>query len=110
MKRSATVNIRPYLDADHRNQVVQLWELVFGYETAHNKPALVIDKKLETKDRLFFVALTQGKVVGTIMSGYDGHRGWIYSVAVDPQYRRQGIGSRLLSAAEQALIEKGCVK
>ena len=42
--------------------------------------------------------------------GYDGHRGWIYSVAVSPSRRRQGIGSRLVVHAERALTSKGCVK
>ena len=49
-------------------------------------------------------------VVGTIMAGYDGHRGWIYSVAVSPSHRRQGIGSRLVSHAERALTDRGCMK
>jgi ribosomal protein S18 acetylase RimI-like enzyme len=49
-------------------------------------------------------------VVGTTMAGYDGHRGWIYSVAVAPSHRRQGIASRLVVHAERALIGKGCVK
>ena len=48
--------------------------------------------------------------MGTIMAGYDGHRGWIYLVAVAPQGRRQNIGSRLVSHAEQALTRRGCVK
>ena len=99
-----------YNDHSHRNQVITLWETVFGYEAAHNRPALVIDKKLAANDNLFFVALDNDKVVGTIMAGYDGHRGWIYSVAVSPSHRRQGIGSRLVSHAEQALTAKGCMK
>jgi len=44
--------------------------------------------------------------VGTIMAGYDGPRGWIYSLAVFPSHRRQRVGSRLVVAAEQALINK----
>jgi ribosomal protein S18 acetylase RimI-like enzyme len=44
------------------------------------------------------------------MAGYDGHRGWIYSVAVHPSYRNQGIGSALVSYAERALASKGCMK
>jgi ribosomal protein S18 acetylase RimI-like enzyme len=44
------------------------------------------------------------------MAGYDGHRGWIYSLAVMPEYRRAGIGSRLLDHAESRLIALGCVK
>jgi ribosomal protein S18 acetylase RimI-like enzyme len=44
------------------------------------------------------------------MAGYDGHRGWIYSVAVSPAHRRQGIGSLLVAHAERALIDLGSVK
>jgi ribosomal protein S18 acetylase RimI-like enzyme len=102
--------ITTYLDSVHRSQVVALWEAVFGYEAAHNKPSLAIDKKLEADDQLFFVAVAGNAIVGTIMAGYDGHRGWIYSVAVAPTHRRQGIGSRLVSYAERALTGRGCVK
>jgi ribosomal protein S18 acetylase RimI-like enzyme len=101
--------ITPYQNADHRSQVIALWEAVFGYEANHNKPSLVIDKKCEVDD-LFFVAVDGRAVVGTIMCGYDGHRGWIYSLAVAPSHRRQGIGSRLVSHAERALGRRGCMK
>jgi ribosomal protein S18 acetylase RimI-like enzyme len=99
-----------YNDRAHREQVVALWKTVFAYETAHNRPDLVIDKKLAVNDDLFFVGLADNKVVGTVMAGYDGHRGWIYSVAVSPAHRREGIGSQLVSHAERALIAKGTVK
>jgi ribosomal protein S18 acetylase RimI-like enzyme len=102
--------ITPYVDAVHRSQVEALWKTVFGYEAAHNNPRLAIDKKLEVDDQLFFVAVEEMTVVGTIMAGYDGHRGWLYSVAVAPSHRRQGIGSRLVLHAERALSRKGCVK
>lgn len=102
--------ITPFQNATHRSQVISLWETVFGYEAAHNNPGLVIDKKIAVDDQLFFVAAADTAVVGTIMAGYDGHRGWIYSVAVAPSNRRQGIGSQLLSHAERALISKGCLK
>jgi ribosomal protein S18 acetylase RimI-like enzyme len=105
-----TINILPFQNATHRSQVVALWETVFGYEAAHNNPGLVIDKKVAVNDQLFFVAVTDSTVVGTIMAGYDGHRGWIYSVAVAPSHRKQGIGSQLVAHAERALTGKGCVK
>jgi ribosomal protein S18 acetylase RimI-like enzyme len=98
------------MDALHRSQVVALWKSVFGYDTPHNDPGLAIDKKLEVNDGLLFVAVAGTTVVGTIMAGYDGHRGWLYSLAVAPAHRRQGIGSRLVCHAESALITKGCVK
>ena len=76
--------IRQYQDTTDRIQVVELWRNVFGYETTHNEPNLSISKKIATKDGLFFVAVENADIVGTIMAGYDGHRGWLYSVAVDP--------------------------
>lgn len=102
--------IKPYDNEKHRDHVISLWNEVFGYEAAHNLPQLVIDKKLEFGDGLFFVALDEGAVIGTVMAGYDGHRGWIYSIAISPEYRHQGIGSLILSFAEQKLMELGCMK
>ena len=103
-------SITSYSNEIHRLQVIQLWETVFGYETAHNAPSVAIDKKLEAKDDLFFVALLGREIVGTILAGYDGHRGWLYSVAVHPSNRQEGLGSALVRHAEQALIKRGCMK
>ncbi len=103
-------SITTYSNDTHRSQVIHLWEKVFGYETAHNTPSVAIDKKLETKDDLFFVATFEEKVVGTILAGYDGHRGWLYSVAVDHSNRMKGVGTALVRHAEQALAGRGCMK
>ena len=94
----------------HRDQVISLWKDAFGYDASHNSPGIVIDKKIEFNDGLFFVAVDKGIVIGTVMAGYDGHRGWIYSLAVVPDCRNQGLGSALLAFAEQRLTEKGCMK
>jgi ribosomal protein S18 acetylase RimI-like enzyme len=102
--------ITDYADATHRDQVISLWQTAFNYGTAHNAPALGIDKKLAVADGLFFVALAQDLVVGTVMAGYDGHRGWLYSVAVDPRHRSRGIGTTLVAHAERALADRGCMK
>lgn len=98
-----------YDDSRHRAQTIALWKTVFGYEAAHNEPGLVIDKKIAVDD-LFYVALDGETVIGTIMTGYDGHRGWIYSVAVHPDHRRKGIGSKLLNHALAKLAALGCNK
>lgn len=97
-------------NSKHRELVIDLWQTVFGYEKAHNLPEVVIDKKLQNKDSLFFVAEVERKVVGTVMAGYDGHRGWIYSIAVHLEYQKQGIGSDLLSFIQGKLENLGCLK
>ncbi len=104
------MEIGRYQNDIHRAQVMQLWGDVLGYQSGHNAPALVIDKKLAVQDGLFFVALDAQTVVGTVLAGYDGHRGWLYSVAVHPAHQHQGIGSALVRHAEHVLVERGCMK
>ena len=94
----------------HSEQLAALWQHVFGYSSPHNAPKFVIDKKQAVGDGLLFVAEADGKIVGSVMAGYDGHRGWLYSLAVLPNYRNQGIGSRLVRHAEKYLSEMGCPK
>ena len=110
MDESPTFQITPFENTAHRAQVIALWEAAFGYEAPHNAPDLVIDKKRAVDDGLFFVAVEQGDVIGTVMAGYDGHRGWIYSIAVAAVHRQRGVGSALLTFAEERLAERGCPK
>ena len=102
--------VRPFkLDID-RNATVTLWKTVFAYDAAHNEPASVIDNKVAMNDGLFYVACNGNEIVGTVMAGYDGHRGWIYSLAVKPDQQRLGIGKKLMAHAEAALRELKCPK
>lgn len=75
-----------------------------------NEPAAAICRKLQQNDRMIFVAETDDGVIGCVLAGYDGVRGWIYNLAVRESHRRQGIGRQLLSHAEQALSSAGCPK
>lgn len=104
------VTIRGYNDETDRDDVVRLWSAVFDYRSPHNAPTRSIDLKLRLNDGLFFVAVEGAQVIGTVLAGYDGHRGWIYSLAVAPARRGQGTGSALLRHAEQALAALGCPK
>ena len=70
----------------------------------------MFDQKLATADELFFVAIADEQVAGTAMAGFDGHRGWLYRVAVAPELRRQGIATSLIRHCEQALARRGCLK
>jgi ribosomal protein S18 acetylase RimI-like enzyme len=103
------LQIRAYKSTDKR-AVVALWRKVFPDDPPHHDPAETIRQKVATQPELFFVATRRGAVVGTIMAGYDGHRGWIYRVAVSPRHQRRGIGTALVRRAEQELIARGAPK
>jgi ribosomal protein S18 acetylase RimI-like enzyme len=103
------MHIRDYRERDEQI-VVALWNHVLPDAAPHNDPATSIRKKLAVDRDLLLVAEIDGVVVGTAMGGYDGHRGWIYSVAVRPEHCRRGIGSALVRRLEAILSERGCLK
>jgi ribosomal protein S18 acetylase RimI-like enzyme len=109
MKEAISVDIRPFHESDEAD-VIALWEIVFGYPSPHNDPATVIGHKLAVQRELFFVARLDGRLIGTVMGGYDGHRGWVYSLAVVPEMRRRGIGTALMRHVERELAGRGCPK
>lgn len=99
-----------YDDEEHREGVIVLWKSVFNYKSPHNAPEISLSKKLGADDGLLFVAVEERKVIGTVMAGYDGHRGWLYSLAVELGERGRGVGGALMKTAESALAERGCLK
>jgi len=103
------LHIRPCTIHD-RTGVIALWERVFPDDPPHNAPAKVFDAKLAVRDDMLFVAMDADSIVGTAMAGYDGHRGWLYTVAVTPEHRRHGIGTALVRHAVGALHAAGCTK
>jgi len=105
---SDAVDVRRYRD-DDRAQLIALWRRVFPDDPPHNEPSAVIDAKLRVDD-LIFVAMLNGAVVGAAMAGYDGHRGWLYAVAVDEAVRRMSIGGALVRHAVAVLNGLGCGK
>ncbi|MCP5144051.1 MAG: GNAT family acetyltransferase [Gammaproteobacteria bacterium] len=100
--------IRKFQQAD-RDMLVALWRNVFPDDPPHNEPSSVIDAKCAVDD-LIFVAEDAGKLVGACMAGYDGHRGWLYAVAVEKEQRRNGTGGALVRYTMQALKDLGCIK
>ncbi len=102
------MNIRKFREAD-RDSLIKLWQTVFADDPPHNEPSKVIAAKLRIDD-LIFVAETNGQITGVCMAGYDGHRGWLYAVAIDPAHRRCGTGATLVKYSLQALKQLGCIK
>jgi len=103
-----TIEIRPFRP-DETEAVVSLWEAC-DLTRPWNDPRKDIERKLRVDPELFLVAVEDELVVGAVMAGYEGHRGWINYLAVEPGRRRQGLGSELMAAAERLLAERGCPK
>lgn len=102
------VHIRTYTPQDEE-AVIALWNHS-GLTRPWNDPRKDIDRKLLVRSDLFLVAEANGIVVGTVMVGYDGHRGWINYLGVDPECQRQGVGRALMAEAERLLRAEGCPK
>lgn len=100
--------MRTYRPSD-QEQVVGLWQEC-GLIVPWNDPRLDIERKSARQPELFWVVESDDRIVGTIMVGYEGHRGWINYLAVAPGYRRLSIGRRMLQRAEDELRKLGCPK
>lgn len=102
------MKIRPYDLADEA-AVIELWracDLVRPW----NDPRKDIARKLQVNPGWFLVAEQAGRIVGTVMVGYEGHRGWINYLAVEPSLQRGGLGRKLMAEAERILRVAGCPK
>lgn len=100
--------IRPFMEAD-TSAVVDLWKLC-DLTRPWNDPTKDITRKLTVQPELFLLAEQEGRIIGSVMAGYEGHRGWINYLAVHPDHRRAGLGRQLMAAAEKRLLSLGCPK
>lgn len=103
-----SVQLRAF-DRPDADAVVALWTAA-GLTRPWNDPYRDIDRKLTVQPELFLVAVDAERIVGSVMAGYDGHRGWLYYLAVDPVRRGERIGSSLVAHAERLLCGMGCPK
>ena len=102
------VEVRAYRESD-QDDVVNLWrecELVKPW----NDPAKDIRRKLDVQRDLFLVGLLNGKLVATVIAGYEGHRGWISYLAVAKECREMGFGRLMMDEVEERLRAMGCPK
>lgn len=89
--------------------VVDLWRAC-GLLVPWNDPIKDIQCKLRVQGDMFLVGLLGTQLVAAVMAGYEGHRGWINYLAIDPGYRKSGFGRLLMEEAEARLRELGCPK
>jgi ribosomal protein S18 acetylase RimI-like enzyme len=106
--KDAGVEPRGFQETD-REGLICLWsmcDLLRPWNNADHD----IDRKLDQDPRGLIVLELYGTVVGSVMAGYDGHRGWVNYLAVHPDRRSQGLGRLLMAAAEDHLTAVGCPK
>ena len=106
---TADVTIRSYLDSDEA-AVAALWRDVFANNRPWHDPLSDVRRKAAQSDELLLVGIADGVLIATILIGFDGHRGWLYRVAVTPAQRRHGVGRAMVRAAEERLRARGCPK
>ncbi|KAA8725999.1 MAG: GNAT family acetyltransferase [Ewingella americana] len=102
------MDIRIYRQDDF-DEVLTLWERC-DLLRPWNDPEMDIERKQNHSPELFLVAEVGGEVVGSVMGGYDGHRGSAYYLGVHPDYRGRGIANALINRLEKKLIARGCPK
>jgi ribosomal protein S18 acetylase RimI-like enzyme len=100
--------IRPF-EPEDQPAVIGLWRRC-GLTRPWNDPQKDIARKQAAQPELFLVGVVDGVIVATAMAGYDGHRGSVYYLAVDPGAQGKGLGRRLMAHVERALAELGCPK
>lgn len=100
--------VRLFVAGDEQ-AVIELWRRC-GLVVPSNDPAQDIRRKLEIDPTGLLVADDDGQLIGTVMLGYEGHRGWINYLAVLPDRQHQGVGRALMEDAERRLASRGCPK
>lgn len=103
------VCIREFHVQEDFERAVQLWTgMERGVRVGGSDTLAEIQKKLQRDPDLFLVAETDGELVGTVIGGFDGRRGFIYHLAVHAAHRIHGVGGRLMGEVESRLRSKGC--
>lgn len=100
------VRVKPASAAD-REAEVALWHSA-GLTRPWNDPGSDFDLALRNPTSAILLARDETAIIGSVMAGFDGHRGWVYYLATQPQSLTRGIGRKLMYAAEQWLIAHGC--
>ena len=100
--------LRAYRPSDH-DALVSLWSRC-GLLRPWNDPSRDIQRKLAHDPGGMLVLEAGNRLAGAVMAGYDGHRGWVNYLAVDPAYQRRGLGRLLMDEAERRLRAAGCPK
>ncbi len=109
--KTSPILIRQFEYPQDYQQVLDLWDsMERGVHVSRSDTPAEIEKKLARDPDLFLVAECDGRIVGSVIGGFDGRRGMVYHLAVDEAFRGKGVGSRLMDEVEARLRAKGCLK
>lgn len=103
------MDVRNYEDGDRR-AVIALWQACGLVVAGKNDPEADIDFAVASTDAAILVGVVEDEIAATVMVGHDGHRGWLYYVAVAPARQRRGLGWRMVEEAEAWLRQRGAPK
>jgi len=95
--------------ASDEAELLALWQAC-GLIVPWNNPHTDIARKTADSPGLFFTGRIGERLVASCMAGYDGHRGWIYYLAVHPSVQHRGYAAQLITHSESKLLELGCPK
>lgn len=108
---SSQHTIRMFRFADDYTPVIDLWNHAgSGIHLRRSDEPEEILKKLQRDPDLFLVAEMDGKIIGSVVGGFDGRRGLVYHLAVEESHRKQGLGQALMAELENRLRAKGCLR
>ena len=108
-RRGDALVIRPFREPDEL-EVMALWRDAFADDPSWNDPRAIIQRKLAVDRQLLLVGERHGRVVATVVGGFDGFRGWVYHLAVARDERRTGLGRAMMTEVESELRKLGCPK
>ena len=107
---TTSLTIRTYQPADH-DDLTALYLDAFPHDPPWNEPKIMIAEKIAHQPQGLMVGLdANGTLIASIKAGYDGHRGWINSLAVAPSARGNGHGKAMMDHAIAWLNDLGAVK
>jgi ribosomal protein S18 acetylase RimI-like enzyme len=103
--------LREYQSPSDYSQVIQLWQTAGpGIHVRRSDEKQELAKKIQRDPDLFLIAEVNGKIIGTVLGGFDGRRGMVYHLAVEARYRKKGLGVLLMNELEKRMKEKGCIR
>ena len=100
--------VKPY-SSQNMDDVIDLWNRC-NLLRSWNDPKKDIKRKIKVNPELFLLGFIDNRLLATVVGGYDGHRGWINYLAVDPAYKQRGFGKQIMEAVEEKIGALGCPK